>query len=62
MNTETKTVICILCNEPHETFSMYGMVYVPCPEMPKDIIVPSSAIEAFMTGRSMLDQPFIVIT
>lgn len=62
MNAEAETVICILCGKQHETVVVYGLVCIPCPEMPENVIVPTQAIEAFMTGRSMLDQPFIVVT
>lgn len=61
VNTETKIVTCILYGKRHETVAMYGLVYIPCPEMPKDFIVPTQTIKVFVTGKSMPDQPFIVV-
>lgn len=62
MDGENKTETCPLCQEQHESMMLFGMKYIPCPMMPKDVLMPSTTIEAFFRGRSMLDQPVIVIT
>jgi hypothetical protein len=53
---------CLLCHERHESVMLHGMQFIACPQMPKDVIMPESALRAFMAGDSMLDQPFIVAT
>lgn len=57
---QEQTVICSLCFKEHSTTTLYGITIIPCPDMPEDLIMPSSTLEAFIAGRSMLDQPFIV--
>lgn len=62
MNEEKKTESCPLCHEEHESMSLFGVKYIACPLMLKDTIMPRSTIDAFFQGRSMMDQPVIVIT
>ena len=53
---------CPLCHEKHESMMLFGMEFIACPEMPENVIMPTPTLQAFMAGKSMLDQPFIVIT
>lgn len=62
MSEEEKTETCLLCGEQHESMTLWGVKYIACPMMPKDTIMPRSTIEAFFQGRSVLEQPVIVIT
>lgn len=62
MSEENKTETCPLCREQHESMTLFGVKFIPCPMMPKDTIMPSTTIEAFFQGRPVLDQPLIVIT
>jgi hypothetical protein len=61
VSESAKTTTCKLCFQEHEVTSIFGFDYVLCPEMPKDLIIPESTLEAFMAGKSMLDQPLIVV-
>lgn len=58
---QTKTVECPLCHERHDVMTMHGITYVPCPQIPRDLLMPVSTLEAFMGGQSMLDDSFIII-
>lgn len=61
MSDGKETVECPLCHERHEVMMMHGVKYVPCSEMPREMIMPASTLKAFMSGRSMLDEPFIIV-
>jgi hypothetical protein len=46
-----KLLDCPICNAPHETLLLHGMEFVPCPQVPKNVLIPLSAVQQQSAGQ-----------
>lgn len=38
---------CPVCNDQHEVVSLHGMTFIPCPQVPDNVIIPESALKGY---------------
>jgi hypothetical protein len=46
-----KLLDCPVCKEQHEAFMLHGMEFVPCPQVPENVIIQRSALQQQSVGQ-----------